>query len=345
MSGIVTLRRVAYPAILFALLGTGAIADTARAPLIEELMWTYGYCDTQNYVTERIKQTAPAHAGEVMAAKHRFDAVFGTAAKAVEVELKKLSGKDWPKVRSIAQESNRKAYANRPFSEQEIRNFIEALNRRAKGEVDSPALETLLSYHPAFQRRPHEEMSRGFTKTFRSAGHAKAKGVDIQFKYPASWRPREGNRPNVVQYFGSRNGHGFDAITLTIRTSPDGKPFSAAEIKETFSYPTLKGLVPPGGTFAQGESVVLDHHPGALVIADFNQRQLNQDISLRMANFYVADGAHMVILQCGTGGPKSIIKDVPARFEQLRTLCLMVGNSVIFPSQYQEHTSTTPRPK
>ena len=43
------------------------------------------------------------------------------------------------------------------------------------------------------------------------SGHKKAKGVDLQIKYPYGWELEEGNRPNIVKKF-TRNGSSYMII-------------------------------------------------------------------------------------------------------------------------------------
>lgn len=75
------------------------------------------------------------------------------------------------------------------------------------------------------------------SRVFRTQGHPKAKGVDFQVRYPASWRPAEGERPNIIQKFVSENGRGLESIMLVVKDIPlpeDYKP-TKRELDEFFS--------------------------------------------------------------------------------------------------------------
>ena len=58
--------------------------------------------------------------------------------------------------------------------------FITQVRQRAKGQIETPILETLLTYSPAFQKSPANEFLSGFTQIYRTKGHPKAKGIDFQ---------------------------------------------------------------------------------------------------------------------------------------------------------------------
>ena len=58
-------------------------------------------------------------------------------------------------------------------------NFLKTVNSRAKGDIPSPHLETLLTINPDFYETPQLEFIKGFTKIFRTENHPKAKGIDI----------------------------------------------------------------------------------------------------------------------------------------------------------------------
>ena len=58
--------------------------------------------------------------------------------------------------------------------------FLDEVESRAKGKIPSPILETLLNYQ--FKERPANEFARGFKRIYRTKGHRKAKGLDLQIE-------------------------------------------------------------------------------------------------------------------------------------------------------------------
>lgn len=74
-------------------------------------------------------------------------------------------------------------------------------------------------------------------------GHEKAKGVDLQIKYPNGWELEEGNRPNIVKKF-TRNGSSYMIIINEGETFFSRKEVEKLldEEKEEFVKTMINGL-------------------------------------------------------------------------------------------------------
>ena len=175
------------------------------APLQEPLFRAHGFCFGQQVSLERIKKDFVALKANAVIAEKEFSVTLGTACKNVETTLIEMQGDKWHEYKLIVDKQMQQLRIM-PMTQQQAVSFVQKVLARAKGEMESPIIATLLSYHPSFQSNPGEEFSRGFTVTYRTGGHPKAKGVDFQLQYPKSWLAMEGKRPNVIQFLYAITG-------------------------------------------------------------------------------------------------------------------------------------------
>lgn len=156
------------------------------SPLYSDFHKAYGYCMGQKFRIEQIRQKFPEIADQAITAQLKFDSVFKPSYENIENELRKLLGDNWDAYKTRLSKLLTDTFDPSRFSEQDAQAFIKEVSLRANGEISSPFLETLLTYHPEFQKNPAEEFIRGFVQTYRTKDHLKAKGVDFQIQYPKS---------------------------------------------------------------------------------------------------------------------------------------------------------------
>ena len=107
---------------------------------------------------------------------------------------------------------------------------MQLVRARAKGDLPTPVIQTLLMFKPRYIRSPTAEFSDGYRQRYESAGTGKAKGVAFNLQVPISWKAMEGNRPNVVAKFVSENGRGLEFFVVLIRAMPTS--ISGSEVAE-----------------------------------------------------------------------------------------------------------------
>ena len=187
-----------------------------KTTLAEDLVRTFGFCYSQRLSLKQLRQKFPDMEAQIMLAEIQWDNAFKEAEVAVEARLKALVPKQWEDEREkmfsdfepIIRQQNSKA--NREIAAQ----FLKAVQQRAKGALESPNREILLSSHPMFVKSPELEFATGYIGTFASKGHSKAKGVELSVRYPLSWKQHEADRPNIVQKWISGAGHGTDVFMI-----------------------------------------------------------------------------------------------------------------------------------
>lgn len=134
--------------------------------------------------------------------------------------------------------------------------------------MSSPVCEILLLFNPRYMNQPENEFLDGFVATYSSAGNPKAKGLDFTISYPMSWTAKEGNRPNVVQTFGSVHRDGYTDLMVIVKNIPEFNELNLSQedwvqlVNETASTGDFSSFLPAGATLIAGEKVVLETLPG-----------------------------------------------------------------------------------
>ena len=205
-------------------------SETDELSPIQQLARTAGFHLGQRETLNRIRETYPDLETDVTKAEKAFAASFGRAVQAIEAEL----GDGLRE--AVLKELKRRSLQVEVPTKEEGTAFIAKVEARARGEIESPFLETLLAYQ--YKDAPHEELANGFGQKFTSQQHPKAKGLEIELVLPRSWTRREGRGPNVVQFFQARPVQGTGSVVLIVydtvayQEAQSGEPMSAEAIRE-----------------------------------------------------------------------------------------------------------------
>lgn len=273
--------------------------DTTK-PRSELLAQAYGFLVGQRASLKLVESEFPDLAKEVKETRFAFDStVLGESFRGLEAELADTHGDKWPEFKKELFVQMNALIRNQRITRSEAFEFLEEVRMRGKGEIPATILSALLAAHPKYSKYPVFEIAEGWKKTYRTKGHAKAKGVDFSVDVPASWKGREGNRPNIVQVFGSDMGYGPVMFNLMVKSIPfpEGYTPTKRDLEESFQPSELRETVPPGGKFISASSIELEGLPGAILVTDMSQKRLNFEITMRMTQFIIIHKASMVALQ------------------------------------------------
>ena len=327
-------------------------AQEAREPLYIDLGKTLGFIMGQRFSLNRINVEYPELSLQVQKADLEFKSAFGVAEKKIEKTLKDLLQDKYSEYVAAMEKQLKSTLESQQISQDSAAQFLAEVELRAKGKIASPMLETLLSYQ--FEDRPADEFNRGFKTIYRTKGHPKAKGLDLQVEYPKSWSLREGNRPNVIQSFSSNNGRGpvYTLImTRDLIKEAQGEltreEIAALEIpegsqelsSELFSDSSLREMANSMGMTnvrdITTKRIVLDRWPGAML--EFIGDGQRLDITITMYNrMYIAIYKnYMVFLQCQVVKLPDDTEDIlKNRISKFAPLFHLMANSLVIQSQY-----------
>ena len=329
-----------------------AASSASKEPIYVDLTKALGFIMGQRFSLNRIKDEYPTLSLQVKMAELEFNSTFGVSEKNIEKELKGLFKDRYSEFISTMRKQLDNTLKSQLITQDVAVQFLEEVKLRAAGEIPSPMLETLLIYQ--FKEKPVNELLRGFKTIYRTNGHPKSKGLDLQIEYPRSWSEREGNRPNVIKYFGSNNGRGPAGVLIMTRdlVKEDQGELTRQEIKaletiegskelalEVFSESSLiemaNGMGMSNVRSINTKRIVIDRWPGAVL--DFIGDAQRLDLNITMYNrMYVAIYKnYMIFLQCQvTKMPNETAEELNNKISQFDPLFRLMANSLVIQSQY-----------
>ena len=307
------------------------VAQTIEAPLYKDLSRTLGFIMGQRFTLNIIKAEYPNLALQAQVAESEFESSFSNAEKNIIYALQEILKEECPEFLEILEQQVNDLLSTQQLNQEVAARFITEVESRARGEMPSPILETLLTYQ--FIDWPMEEFTLGYNRVFRTKNHPKAKDVDFQIRYPISWRPEEGERPNIIQKFTSENGRGLEGFSLMVMDIPI--PLTEQDLDDLFVEIELRGMIPEGGKFISAKPIVLDKHKGAMIIYDYTGQRVDITITTRNLWFITIYETKMIQIFCSVSALPGEESELQERFNRFEPLFKMIANSFIIQEQYK----------
>lgn len=256
--------------------------------LVNDIARTYGFYIGQQYSLTKIIEKNPSLLKRVTTAEMMFDNNFKASLQNMNTYMNNVvSKKEWGKIKkqllnSVTSSLNTDLLHNK-FSEEFIMTVID----RAKGNIETPVLETLLSFKPTYQENPEREHLDGYTYKYKHDGSDKAKDVEFSIKIPISWKSEEADRPNIVRKFKNINGHGTELFMILIKSIPnlDGYKFTSKDIKEILNTSDMKGMLPKGSEYIESGELTIEGYPGYYVKYKLQQKRMRLNITVEAINY------------------------------------------------------------
>ncbi len=313
----------------------GQTTDNIKKPKYERVSQAYGYLMGQEYTLSLIKSKYQNLELSITKVQMSFNSTFGDSKEGMKNYLiETLTEKKFISYDEQLMTELKKLLGGQTFTEEIAIKFLSEVESRAKGNIASPVLETLL--HFQYITRPHQELLDGFTRIFKTKGHPKSKNTDWQIEVPISWRESEGDRPNIIQKFTSDFGEGSQSIMLGVKEMPlpRGYKFSKQELNDFFTEKEVKDMVPEGGKFISFTKMTLDNNVGGMLQIEQNVSRLDLEMKIRMLQFMFIKGRKMYILQ-GVVASTKADSDLALEMKKYLTLYKLVANSIVVNDQYK----------
>lgn len=328
------------------------LAQEPKEPLHIILSKTLGFVFGQKHSLTRIQSEYPALSARAQKAELEFSMSFGTAAKNIENALHNILKDEYPKYITAMKNEISVTLMSQPISYESATQFLDEVDSRARGELPSPILETLLHYQ--YEDNPAGEFRSGYRRQYRTKGHPKSKGLDLQLEYPKSWSSREGNRPNVIQFFNSNNGRGLESALIMVQDlmkqapeewtqekimalqTPEGAKDLSLEI---LSDEGLKEMATSMGMLnvhgINSKRIILDRWPGAILEFTGTQQRLDLTLTVYHRIYFIIYKNYMISLQCQIGKlPDDTEDTLKNKISNLVPLLDLMANSLVIQSQY-----------
>jgi hypothetical protein len=276
----------------------GQTTDNITKPKYIRVSEAYGYITGQEYSLNLIKEEFPQFEMNILKAQLSFNSTFGKSKEGMKKYLAEYLGQnEFTDYEDKLISEIKKMISNQSLTEEIALNFISEVESRAKGNIASTVLETILSFQ--FFDIPQDELTSGFTTTFKTKGHLKSKNTDWQIKVPKSWKAEEADRPNIIQKFTSDYGSGNQSIMLMVKEMPlpEGYKITKEEINVIFTEKEMKDMVPDGGKFISFTKMTLDNNIGGMMEYEQTMERLELIFKVRMVQFMFIRGNKMYFLQ------------------------------------------------
>ena len=291
----------------------------------------YGYLMEQEYSLNKIKNEFPAFESDVAKTQISFNSTFGKSKQNLSNYIVDKLGS--VKLASINSQS-RMVVGLVVLSEDGAFKFLNEVDKRSKGNIPSPILETLLSFQ--FLNQPLEEIRMGYYYTFQTKNHPKAKNTDWLIKVPKSWRASEADTPNLIQQFLSDYGDGNHSIFLMVKdlNLPKGSTLSQEEINDFFTEKQMMNIVPKGGKLVSFSKMNLDNNLGGMLQIEQTHDRLDLKVRMLTTQFMFIRGSKFYTLQCGLGSLEPTI-DLNSEMQKYLPFYRYIANSLVLRDQYK----------
>lgn len=298
---------------------------------IMDISRTYGYTIGQNYTLDKIKEKYPKLSNDVLIVKSEFDLSFSKSIKNIDT----LMGK-YDKWNNIKEDIKKNIHSKLDLSNltyNESIEFINTVKNRAKGQIESPVLETLLMLNTEYEENPHKEYYDGFRKKYISDDLIKSKGITFSMDIPMSWISKKANRPNIVRKFISQNGHSTEMAMVLVYDFPDGIYLTESEIKNSINKEYMNEATPPNAILKDYGFIKLETLPGYWQRYSMTMQRLRQTLTIEMLAYTLFYKDKLIQIQFQVTDIDN--SDLESRFKKYEPLFDAIANSFVLRDVYQ----------
>ncbi|MFG0453515.1 hypothetical protein [Shewanella algae] len=324
--------------LILVVLSSSTYAETKLTnALAKDIGQAYGFYLGQNYSLRKISKKYPSTSGLVLIAEKEFLATFNSSIEGMDELMERNSKSEWNEIKKQLNTQIESSINIDKTSETQARRFINIVRERAKGNIDSPILETLLLFKSGYKNNPEREFIDGYKHKYSTNGAGKAKGVAFSIEAPRTWIAKEGNRPNVVQKFVSENGRGLELLIVLIKEIPlqPGEEITEKDVLKISNPKDIQDIIPDGGVHLNSGKLTLENLPGFWVHFKMDKARMRNTFSMETIMYTIFYKNKMIQIQ---GQVMTSINGEPTdrgglkRYEKLFDL---MANSLVIPKMYK----------
>jgi hypothetical protein len=305
--------------------------------LAKDIGQSYGFYLAQTYSLNEISKKYPAMAGLALLAEKEFSATFKSSIEGMDVLMTKYGKSEWNKIKKKVTTQITSSFNIDQISETEAREFVDLVRERAKGNIESPVIETLLLFKSGYEKNPEREFLDGYKYKYSTNGAGKAKGVEFSIESPKTWIAKEGNRPNIVQKFVSENGRGLALLLILIKEVPlqSGEKISEKDVLEILNPKDIQDFIPDGGVYLNSGKLTLENLPGFWLHFKLKGSRVRNTFDVETISYVIFYKNKMIQIQ---GHVTTAVNGDPAEPDGLKKyekLFDQIANSLVINNIYQ----------
>lgn len=306
-------------------------------PLAKDIGQAYGFYLGQNYSLSEISKKYPSLSGLALIAEKEFSATFKSSIDGMDALMAKYAKSEWNKIKAQLTTQIASSINIEQISETQARQFVEQVRERAKGNIESPVIETMLLFKSGYEKNPEREFLDGYKFKYSTNGAGKAKGVAFSIESPKTWVAKEGNRPNIVQKFVSENGRGLEFLLILIKEIPlqPGEKITEKDISEILNPKDIQDFIPDGGVYLNSGKLTLENLPGFWVHFKMDMARMRNTFGMETIMYTIFYKNKMIQIQ---GQVVSSINGEPAErggLKKYEKLFDLMANSFVISSMYK----------
>lgn len=250
--------------------------------LVKDIVHAYGFYLGQDYSLNEISKKYPSMSGLTLIAKKEFSATFKSSIEGMDALMSKHYKTEWERIKEQLTEQIADFINIEQITKPQAREFIELVRQRAKGDIESPVIETLLLFKSGYEEHPEREFLDGYKYKYITNGTGKAKGVAFSIEVPKTWVAKEGDRPNIVQKFVSKNGRGLELLLILIKEMPlsPGETITDKDVAEILKPTDIKDFLPDGAEYVTSGKLTLENLPGFWVHFKMNMSRARNSVCM-----------------------------------------------------------------
>ena len=319
-------------------LSNNAVAEIKLSnALAKDIGQAYGFYLGQNYSLSEISKKYPSISGLAHIAEKEFSATFKSSIEGMDALMAKYGQNEWDKIKKQLTTQIAGSINIEQISETQARQFVDLVRERAKGNIESPVIETLLLFKAGYEKKPEREFIDGYKYKYSTNGVGKAKGVAFSIESPKTWVAKEGNRPNIVQKFVSENGRGLELLLVLIKEVPlqPGEKITEKDVSEILNPKDIQDFIPDGGVYLNSGKLTLENLPGFWVHFKMNMSRVRNTVGMETIMYTIFYKNKMIQIQ---GQVMTSINGEPAErggLKKYEKLFDLMANSVVISNMYK----------
>jgi hypothetical protein len=171
------------------------------------------------------------------------------------------------------------------------------------------------------------------TSKFSSKNSEKAKGLNLQFKYPNTWRSLDGERPHVVRKFAQPGG----TVLAMILIYKLGKKPTKLELNNFFTLQVLKSNIPATASYISSnpEFMIEGLRAGSIEFTNIGKRVNQTFLSHNISYLFYYEEYSVIIQFMVFNAPGESSVSVSKRFSKLKNLFSAMFNSIVITNKWQ----------
>jgi hypothetical protein len=327
--------------LLIVLVGQVVLAATdvkITNAVAKEATLAYGYYLGQQRSLEKIAEKYPELALKSLVAEKAFASSFGDAVREIDRQMKNTIPDEWRKIKDQLKLQVANLASRNALTVTQAEQFTLEVVDRADGNIQSPVLETFLTFSPRYQEHPSEEFTDGYRQQYYNDGSGKAKGLAYQLQAPKSWKLVEGNRPNIATKFVSQNGRGITTFMVIVKRLGlgAGETITMKDVEELRNEDDILDFLPKGATFGSSGTMILEDQPGFWISYKMTMSRFEYSMDMQVIAYNLFYSDYMIQMQGQVGQDSGTSIDISKAFNRFRPLFNLVANSLVLPTSYSD---------